>query len=534
MTDRPQSPAAKATSIQTASEASTTVLRLVEHVQQFLDAVNDVLRGNHNLRNSVISLQQEREQLQAQCSALSRNHQHEPNERVRMEQEHSALLAELSELVAQTKERSTPQRDSAADSSSPSGPELLADLRALLGGVEPSVRSLDLAGRLRGLSELSGALAHDLNNTLTGILVRVQMLMGSVSDGSVRRQLRMIEHVASDGAWMVKRLQDFSRSRSTRPFDSVDLNHLVEEIALLAQSSLGHPGSTRHEANAPSPQVRIETTSTPSILGDVVELRDAVTSIVLSAIDAMPAGGRLTLRTGTHREQVFCTIAHTGLPLSEDEQLRIFDPVFGVRREKATVRDLSGAYAAARRHGGDIEVSSDGQRGTEFKLLLPITAPVTEPPAEPEPQLPAGSDSPHGGRPRILVIDDSIEVRDVLRDLLAQHGYIVVATENGESGLAEAEQRSFALAMVDLGLPGLSGLEAATRIKHQWPDTFVILMTGYTDRIGIHEARDKGIDAVLTKPFSLDQVKALIAQALAQATAGTRDASNDLVVPDSP
>ena len=132
------------------------------------------------------------------------------------------------------------------------------------------------------------------------------------------------------------------------------------------------------------------------------------------------------------------------------------------------------------------------------------------------------------------MIDDSIEVRDVLRDLLAQHGYIVVATENGESGLAEAEQRSFALAMVDLGLPGLSGLEAATRIKHQWPDTFVILMTGYTDRIGIHEARDKGIDAVLTKPFSLDQVKALIAQALAQATAGTRDASNDLVVPDSP
>jgi len=534
MTDQPQSPEGKANSIQSASEASTTVLRLVEDVQQVLDAVNDVLRRSHDLRTSVIALHQVREQLQAQCSALIQNHQHEVNERVRIEQERGALLAELRELVAQTKERSTPQGDSAGDPSSPSGPELLAGLRALLGGVKPSVRSLDLTGRLRGLSELSGALAHDLNNTLTGILVRVQMLMGTVSDGSIRRQLQMIEHVASDGAWMVKRLQDFNRSYSTRPFEPVDLNQLVEEIALLAQSSLGQQGSTRHETNAPSPEVRIETTSTPPILGDAVELHDAVTSMVLSAIDAMPAGGRLTLRTGTHGEQVFCTIAHTGLPLSEDERLRIFDPLFGVRQEKATVRDLSGVYAAARRHGGHIEVSSDGQRGAEFTLLLPITALVTEPPAGPEPRLPARSDPAHGGRSRILVIDDSVEVRDVLRDLLGQHGYIVVVTEDGESGIAEAEQRSFALVMVDLGLPGLSGLEAATRIKHQWPDTFVILMTGYTDRVGLHEAQVKGIDAVLTKPFSLDQVKALVAQALAQATAEARDTSDNLVVPNSP
>ncbi|HET7875200.1 MAG TPA: response regulator, partial [Methylomirabilota bacterium] len=212
---------------------------------------------------------------------------------------------------------------------------------------------------------------------------------------------------------------------------------------------------------------------------------------------------------------------------------RLFDPVFGVMREKGNVRDLSRAYATVRRHSGQVVVSSDGERGAEFTLSLPITA-VVGPPAEPEPQLPAGADPVHEARPRILVIDDSSEVRDVLSDLLAQHGYAVKVTEDGESGLAEAEQQSFVLAMVDIGLPGISGIEAAARIKLRWPNTFLVLMTGYADRVGINETRAKSIDAVLTKPFSLDQVKALVEQALVRAGAGARDTSNDLAVPGSP
>ena len=108
----------------------------------------------------------------------------------------------------------------------------------------------------------------------------------------------------------------------------------------------------------------------------------------------------------------------------------------------------------------------------------------------------------------------------MLDDLLRRHGYIVVTAEDGESGLVEAEAQTFGLAMVDIGLPGISGVEVATRIKRRWPKTTVVLMTGYTDRIGGKEAKEKGIDAVLTKPFALDQVMALAERALTRGNEG--------------
>jgi DNA-binding response OmpR family regulator len=103
----------------------------------------------------------------------------------------------------------------------------------------------------------------------------------------------------------------------------------------------------------------------------------------------------------------------------------------------------------------------------------------------------------------------------LLGDLLRRHGYIVVTADDGESGLVETAAQAFGLAMVDIGLPGVSGVEVATQIKRQWPKTTVVLMTGYTDQIGRTEASEKGIDAVLTKPFALDQITSLAERALA-------------------
>jgi CheY-like chemotaxis protein len=116
---------------------------------------------------------------------------------------------------------------------------------------------------------------------------------------------------------------------------------------------------------------------------------------------------------------------------------------------------------------------------------------------------------------KILVVDDSEEVREVLRELLSRHGYTVVTAPDGESGLVELETRTFDLAMVDLGLPGISGLEVANRLKHKWPDTRVALMTGYGDRMGPDDAKSKGVDFVLAKPFSLDQLRSVVDHAIA-------------------
>ena len=109
----------------------------------------------------------------------------------------------------------------------------------------------------------------------------------------------------------------------------------------------------------------------------------------------------------------------------------------------------------------------------------------------------------------------------MLRELLSRHGYTVVTCPDGESGLVELESRTFDLAMVDLGLPGISGLEVAHRLKHRWATTQVALMTGYGDRLGPEDADAKGVDFVLSKPFSLDQLRSVVEHALAQAKGGS-------------
>jgi CheY-like chemotaxis protein len=132
--------------------------------------------------------------------------------------------------------------------------------------------------------------------------------------------------------------------------------------------------------------------------------------------------------------------------------------------------------------------------------------------------VPAAPKSPPGAK--ILVVDDSEEVREVLRELLSRHGYTVVTCPDGESGLVELESRTFDLAMVDLGLPGISGLEVARRLKDRWPATRVALMTGYGDRMGPDDAQPKGVDFVLAKPFSLDQLRSVVDHALAVGQGG--------------
>jgi len=117
---------------------------------------------------------------------------------------------------------------------------------------------------------------------------------------------------------------------------------------------------------------------------------------------------------------------------------------------------------------------------------------------------------------QILVIADSEEVREVLRDLLTRHGHAVVARADGNSGLAELGTWQFDLALVDLSLPGVSGLEVAQQLKLRSAGTTVALMTGYFDRMRPDDVRAKGVDAILKKPFSLDQVEAIVHKATAR------------------
>lgn len=397
-----------------------------------------------------------------------------------------------------------------AVSSQPGESRSLGEVRALLEELVSAHHQTVQHERLRAFREMAGEVAHDFNNTLSGILARAQLLLADVQDPDVRRSLRMIEQVALEGAWVVRRFQDFSRTRPSRPFQPVDLNQLVAEIATSARSRWSQQLAARGICG----EVHAETVPGPPVMGDVAELRQVLTSVALNALDAMPEGGNLTFRTGAEGGRAFCQVADTGVGMPEEVRLRIFDPFFTTKREKGKGFGLSGAYAIVDRHGGEITVESEVGKGTVFTIWLPTAAQGTEAapaPAQPAPAAPAPR--PASGA-KILVVDDSEEVREVLRELLSRHGYTVVTCPDGECGLAELETRRFDLAMVDLGLPGISGLEVAGRLKLRWPATSVALMTGYGDRMGPDDARSKGVDFILAKPFSLDQLRSVVDHAL--------------------
>jgi two-component system cell cycle sensor histidine kinase/response regulator CckA len=411
----------------------------------------------------------------------------------------------------------TPNAD-ALKAAAPRPGSAIGEVRAALDELVASHHQTVQLERLRAFREMAGEVAHDFNNTLSGILARAQLLLADVQDPDVRRSLRMIEQVALEGAWVVRRFQDFSRTRPSRPFQPVDLNLLVEEIANSARSRW----SQQLAARGITGEVQADTSAVPAVSGDMAELRQVLTSIALNALDAMPEGGNLTFRTGRDRGRVFCQVADTGIGMTEQVRLHIFDPFFTTKREKGKGFGLSGAYSIVDRHGGEITVQSEPGKGAVFTVWLPLAAEAGDPlptmersaVATAAPIAPAAPKSAPSAM--ILVVDDSEEVREVLRELLSRHGYTVVTCPDGESGLVELEGRTFDLAMVDLGLPGISGLEVANRLKTRWPATQVALMTGYGDRLGSEDAHVKGVDFVLAKPFSLDQLRSVVDHALAQ------------------
>jgi nitrogen-specific signal transduction histidine kinase/CheY-like chemotaxis protein len=410
----------------------------------------------------------------------------------------------------------TPNAD-APKAAAPRPGAAIGEVRAALDELVASHHQVVQLERLRAFREMAGEVAHDFNNTLSGILARAQLLLADVQDPDVRRSLRMIEQVALEGAWVVRRFQDFSRTRPSRPFQPVELNQLVEEIASSARSRW----SQQLAARGITGEVKAETSAVPSVSGDLAELRQVLTSIALNALDAMPEGGNLTFRTGRDRGRVFCQVADTGIGMTEQIRLHIFDPFFTTKREKGKGFGLSGAYSIVDRHGGEITVQSEPGKGAVFTVWLPLPSEAADPLATAgrSPAATVAPVAPPAPKPapgaKILVVDDAEEVREVLRELLSRHGFTVVTCPDGESGLVELESRTFDLAMVDLGLPGISGLEVANRLKSRWPATQVALMTGYGDRMGPEDAHARGVDFVLSKPFSLDQLRSVVDHAIA-------------------
>ena len=235
---------------------------------------------------------------------------------------------------------------------------------------------------------MASGVAHDFNNLLASILGRAQLLLQRVEEPRLRKWLEVIERSALDGAQTVRRLQEFTRIRRDQPLVMVDLNQVVRDALEITQSRW------REEPSSRGITIDVRTTlhDVQPVAGDPVELREALTNLILNAVDAMPDGGALSLSTMPVGDDVELTVSDSGVGMPELVRQRIFDPFFTTKGAQGTGLGLSITYGILTRHRARVRVESEPGQGTTFRITFEpggivdvpqVAAPVTGPTGAP-------------------------------------------------------------------------------------------------------------------------------------------------------
>ena len=356
--------------------------------------------------------------------------------------------------------------------------------------------------KLSALGELASGVAHDFNNTLAGILGRAQLLLSTKDPERIEAGLQLIVKTAKDGAKTIKRIQDFARQRRDHDFQPVSVDQLLLDVREITRP--------RWKSRAESEGVHINLelklgTDDGRVMGDESELREVLINMVFNAVDAMPKGGTITLSTREAAGKIEISVADTGEGMPDEVRPRVFDPFFTTKGKAGMGLGLAVSYGIIRRHEGSVEVHSEPERGTAFRILLPRACERAESKQQGEP--PALSLVPQQpGRTRILVVDDEERVRELLRDILESEGYSVVPARGGREALELLAAEEFDAVFTDLGMQGMSGWELARAVRERDEHLPLAVVTGGGEAVGSIERDAARVDWVVTKPFDASQI----------------------------
>jgi signal transduction histidine kinase/CheY-like chemotaxis protein len=369
--------------------------------------------------------------------------------------------------------------------------------------------------KLSALGELASGVAHDFNNTLAGILGRAQLLLNTNDPAKIESGLNIIIKTAKDGAKTIKRIQDFARQRRDHAFTPVAVDQLLLDV-----SEITRPRWKDH-AEAANVHISLELriSSNVLVLGDESELREVLVNMVFNAVDAMPNGGTLTLATREAGGAVEISVTDTGTGMSDDVRSRIFDPFFTTKGKAGMGLGLAVSYGIIRRHEGTVEVESEANRGTSFRITLPSGKNAAKP--QPSASQPVAAAAPARlSGTKILVVDDEESVRELLRDILEREGHEVTTTASGREALALYDETRYAAVLMDVGLPGMSGWELARAIRERDEKIPLAIITGWGEAVGSNAQKAAGVNWVVAKPFTVEQITSIAREVSRKQEAG--------------
>jgi PAS domain S-box-containing protein len=367
--------------------------------------------------------------------------------------------------------------------------------------------------RLRALGQMASGIAHDINNAISPVALYTEMLLEQESNlgKRVREYLETTQRSIGDVAHTVARMREFYRQHEPElVLSPVNLSVLAQQVIDLTRARWSDMPQQRGVVIKLSSELGQDL---PTVAGIESEVREALINLVFNAVDAMPDGGTLTIRTRGQRSpgkiwQVDVEVMDTGVGMSDETRRRCLEPFFTTKGERGTGLGLAMVYGVMRRHNGDIEIDSEIGQGTTVRLRFPV--PTTN---SSEPQSAAPEAMPP--RLRILSVDDDPLLIKSLRDALEADGHAVVTANGGQEGIeafrkAEESDERFAVVITDLGMPYVDGRKVASAIKNDSPSTPVILLTGWGQRLIAEGDVPPNVDRVLNKPPKLRELRAAL------------------------
>jgi PAS domain S-box-containing protein len=357
--------------------------------------------------------------------------------------------------------------------------------------------------RLTALGRMASGLARDLNNALTPIVGCTELLLeSSTPDALVRADLETVNGAAKDAANVVRRLHEFYRLRDrSERFTPLELNALIGQAVALAQPKWKDAA----KAAGLSVHVLSQLEVVPRIIGDESEVREALLNLIHNAVEAMPEGGSITLRTRVVGDRVELSIRDTGVGMTPEVRNRCIEPFFSTKAEGASGLGLSIVHGAVRRHDGEMSIVSEPGRGTEIVLSFPVPSTTVETPA------PVVRGRPKGLR--ALVVDPDSRSRAVIKRYLAADGHAAEAAASPDEALEKLRGGAFDLVVTDHVPPEMNGERLAAAIKADAPAVRVLLLTGFADSRPVDRSTADRVDKRLAKPVSLVDWRRALADA---------------------
>jgi CheY-like chemotaxis protein len=322
-----------------------------------------------------------------------------------------------------------------------------------------------------------------------------------------RGHLQIIQRAISDVAATVTRMREFYRQRESQlTLTPVQVNELVQQVAELTRARWNDIPQQR---GVMIELVKELAPDLPAIMGAENEIREALTNLIFNAVDALPEGGTLSLRTrALDSGYVQIEVGDTGVGMDENARRRCLEPFFTTKGERGTGLGLAMVYGMVQRHSAEIEIDSVVGRGTTMRLTFAAAASAAAP-------LQAATARVAPLHLRILLVDDDPVLLRTVREILEGDGHRVSTANGGREGIemfraARKGGETFELVITDLGMPYVDGRQVASAVKAASLTTPVMMMTGWGQRLATEGDLPAHVDLVLAKPPKLRDLRAAL------------------------